>query len=163
MNETATFFFKGDSLGCNKQQMNYKSFFQAWLELYVGLHFNFRIICRHAARTGEVTNKKWFIEDGARHHSINHIFRFLEEDFVNRLFELDYCNFIDSGLEWPPYLLDLNAFDYLWWGALKNCLYQKIPRHWMYGFLSRGFFFCFTHFFLIYRVFQKGLPNFEMT
>ncbi|GBN39133.1 hypothetical protein AVEN_120978-1 [Araneus ventricosus] len=48
---------------------------------------------------------EWFMQDGARPHSTEKVFRFLDEYFGNTVIELDY-----PGMDWPPYSPDLHRF-----------------------------------------------------
>ncbi|GBL89448.1 hypothetical protein AVEN_87797-1 [Araneus ventricosus] len=70
---------------------------------------------------------EWFIQDGARPHRREKVFRFLNEYFGNRVIALDYTKFTGTGMYWPPYSLDLTPCDYVLWCALKDTVYGNHP------------------------------------
>lgn len=69
----------------------------------------------------------WFMQDGARPHRTDKVFRFLHEYFGNRVIALDYPQFTDTGIAWPPYSPDLTPCDFFLWGALKDTVYRNNP------------------------------------
>ncbi|GBL80666.1 hypothetical protein AVEN_225321-1 [Araneus ventricosus] len=66
---------------------------------------------------------EWFIQDGARPHRTEKVFRFLDEYFGNRVIALDYPKFTGTGKNWLPYSPDMTPCDYFLWGALKDTVY----------------------------------------
>ncbi|GBL83076.1 hypothetical protein AVEN_165303-1 [Araneus ventricosus] len=70
---------------------------------------------------------EWFMQDRARPHCTEKVFRFLDEYFGNRVIALDYLKFTGTGMDWPPYLPDLTPCDYFLWGALKDTVYGNHP------------------------------------
>ncbi|GFU18075.1 uncharacterized protein TNCV_1446341 [Trichonephila clavipes] len=50
---------------------------------------------------------EWFMQDGARPHRTEQVFRFLDEYFGNRVIALEYPKFTGAGMDWPPYSPDL--------------------------------------------------------
>ncbi|GFY16767.1 uncharacterized protein TNCV_4337681 [Trichonephila clavipes] len=50
---------------------------------------------------------EWFMQDGARPHRTEQVFRFLDEYFGNRVIVLEYPKFAGAGMDWPPYSPDL--------------------------------------------------------
>ncbi|GBM86682.1 hypothetical protein AVEN_104287-1, partial [Araneus ventricosus] len=70
---------------------------------------------------------EWFIQDGARPHRTEKVFRFLDEYFGNRVIALDYPKFPGTEMHCPPYSPDLIPCDYLLWGALKDTVYENQP------------------------------------
>ena len=60
------------------------------------------------------------MQDGARPHRTADVFEGLNEHFSDRIIELDYPSHLQGGIEWPPYLPDLNSCDYYLWGYLKR-------------------------------------------
>ncbi|GFX86700.1 uncharacterized protein TNCV_1408981 [Trichonephila clavipes] len=69
---------------------------------------------------------EWFMQDGARPHRTEQVFRFLEY-FGNRVIALEYPKFTGAGMDWPPYSPDLTPCDYFLWGTLKDTVYSKHP------------------------------------
>ncbi|GFV64765.1 uncharacterized protein TNCV_3275361 [Trichonephila clavipes] len=67
------------------------------------------------------------MQDGARPHRTEQVFRFLDEYFGNRVIALEYPKFTGAGMDWPQYSLDLTPCDYFLWGALKDIVYSKHP------------------------------------
>ncbi|GBN62098.1 hypothetical protein AVEN_238128-1 [Araneus ventricosus] len=67
------------------------------------------------------------MQDGARPHRTEKVFRFLDEYFGNRVIALDYPKFTGTGMDWPPYSPDLTPCDYFLWGALKETVYGNHP------------------------------------
>ncbi|GBN94833.1 hypothetical protein AVEN_207844-1 [Araneus ventricosus] len=66
---------------------------------------------------------EWFIQDGARPHRTEKVFRFLDEYFGNRVIALDYPKFTGTGMDRPPYSPDLTPCDYFLWGRIeRHCL-----------------------------------------
>ncbi|GBM79190.1 hypothetical protein AVEN_209519-1 [Araneus ventricosus] len=57
---------------------------------------------------------QWFMQDRARPHRTEKVFRFLDEYFGNRVIALDYPKFLYTGtrMDWPPYWPDLTPCDY---------------------------------------------------
>ncbi|GBO34110.1 hypothetical protein AVEN_196118-1, partial [Araneus ventricosus] len=55
---------------------------------------------------------EWFMQDGARPHRTEQVFRFLDEYFGNRVIALEYPKFTGAGMDWPPYSPDLTPCDY---------------------------------------------------
>ncbi|GFT19222.1 uncharacterized protein TNCV_303401 [Trichonephila clavipes] len=70
---------------------------------------------------------EWFMQDGARPHRTEQVFRFLDEYFGNRVIALEYPKFTGAGMDWPPYSPDLTPCDYFLWGTLKDIVYSKHP------------------------------------
>ncbi|GBN75338.1 hypothetical protein AVEN_6332-1 [Araneus ventricosus] len=70
---------------------------------------------------------EWFMQDGARPHRTEKVFRFLDEYFGNRVIALDYPKFTGTGMDCPPYSPDLTPCDYFLWGALKDIVYGNHP------------------------------------
>ncbi|GBM19052.1 hypothetical protein AVEN_172514-1 [Araneus ventricosus] len=70
---------------------------------------------------------EWFMQDGARPHHTEQVFRFLDEYFGNRVIALEYPKFTGAGMDWPPYSPDLTPCDYFLWGTLKDIVYPKHP------------------------------------
>ncbi|GFR07922.1 t-complex protein 1 subunit delta [Trichonephila clavata] len=67
--------------------------------------------------------------DGARSHRTADVFEVLNEHFSDRIIGLDYPSHFQGGIEWPPYLPDLNPCDYYLWGYLKSKLWQTSPTN----------------------------------
>ncbi|GFW20889.1 uncharacterized protein TNCV_1051101 [Trichonephila clavipes] len=65
------------------------------------------------------------MQDGARPHRTEQMFRFLDENFGNRVIALEYPKFTGAGMDWPPYSPDLTPCDYFLWGTLKDIVYSK--------------------------------------
>ncbi|GBN37906.1 hypothetical protein AVEN_265072-1 [Araneus ventricosus] len=55
---------------------------------------------------------EWFMQDEARPHRTEKVFRFLGEYFGNRVIALDYPKFTGTGMDWSPYSPDLIPCDY---------------------------------------------------
>ncbi|GFW12757.1 uncharacterized protein TNCV_3884671 [Trichonephila clavipes] len=70
---------------------------------------------------------EWFMQDGARPHRTEQVFRFLDEYFGNRVIALEYPKFTGAGTDCPPYSPDLTPCDYFLWGTLKDIVYSKHP------------------------------------
>ncbi|GFT50691.1 uncharacterized protein TNCV_567891 [Trichonephila clavipes] len=70
---------------------------------------------------------EWFMQDGARPHRTEQVFRFLDEYFGNRVIALEYPKFTGASMDWPPYSSDLTPCDYFLWGTLKDIVYSKHP------------------------------------
>lgn len=70
---------------------------------------------------------EWFMQDGARPHRTEQVFRFLEEYFGNRVIALEYPKFTGAGMDWPPYSPDLTPCDFFLWGTVKDMFYPKHP------------------------------------
>ncbi|GBN76795.1 hypothetical protein AVEN_45065-1 [Araneus ventricosus] len=70
---------------------------------------------------------EWFIQDGARPHRTEKVFRFLDQYFGNRVIALHYPKCTGIVMDCPPYSPDLTPFDYLLWGALKDTVYGNPP------------------------------------
>ncbi|GBO07358.1 hypothetical protein AVEN_34531-1 [Araneus ventricosus] len=70
------------------------------------------------------------MQDGARPHCIEQVFRFIDEYFGNRVIALEYLKFTGAGMDWPPYSPDLTPCDYFLWGTLKDIVYPSIPPRW---------------------------------
>ncbi|KFM66589.1 hypothetical protein X975_14119, partial [Stegodyphus mimosarum] len=70
---------------------------------------------------------EWFMQDGARPHRTDYVFRFLHEYFLNRVAALDYPQFTDAGIIRSPYSPDLSPCDFFLWGALKDTVYRNNP------------------------------------
>ncbi|GBL88896.1 hypothetical protein AVEN_158995-1 [Araneus ventricosus] len=70
---------------------------------------------------------KWFMQDGARPHRTEKVFRFLDEYFENRVIALDYPKFTATGMDWPPYSPNLTPCDNFLWGALKDTVLGNHP------------------------------------
>ncbi|GBM44773.1 hypothetical protein AVEN_164928-1 [Araneus ventricosus] len=70
---------------------------------------------------------EWFIQDGARPHRAEKVFRFLHEYFGNRVIALDYPKFTGTGMVWLPYSSDLTPCHYFLCGALKDTVYGNHP------------------------------------
>ncbi|GBM26475.1 hypothetical protein AVEN_206164-1 [Araneus ventricosus] len=70
---------------------------------------------------------EWFMQDWARPHRTEKMFRFLDEYFGNRVIALDYPKFTGPGMDWPPYSPDLTPCDYFLCGALKDTVYGNHP------------------------------------
>ncbi|GBM59114.1 hypothetical protein AVEN_255654-2 [Araneus ventricosus] len=67
------------------------------------------------------------MQDGARPHCTENVFRFLDEYFGNRIIALDYPKFTGTGMDCPPYSPDLTPCDYFLWGELKDTVYGNHP------------------------------------
>ncbi|GBN75476.1 hypothetical protein AVEN_190955-1 [Araneus ventricosus] len=50
---------------------------------------------------------EWFMQDGARPHRTEKVFRFLDEYFGNRVIALDRPKVTGTGMDCPPYSPDL--------------------------------------------------------
>ncbi|GBM12636.1 hypothetical protein AVEN_46129-1 [Araneus ventricosus] len=70
---------------------------------------------------------EWFMQDEARQHHTEKVFRFFDEYFGNRVIALDYPKFTGAGMDWPPYSPDLTPCEYFLWGALKDTVYGNHP------------------------------------
>lgn len=70
----------------------------------------------------------WFQQDGARPHRTDEVFEVISEYFGNRVMALDYKEFNEEGIDWPPYSPDLNPCDFFLWGYLKDRVYANRPR-----------------------------------
>jgi len=69
----------------------------------------------------------WYMQDGARPHRTDEVFEFLQEHFGTRVIGLDYPNYAQGGVEWPPYSPDLNPCDFFLWGYIKDRVYRRAP------------------------------------
>ena len=67
------------------------------------------------------------MQDGARPHRTDKVFRFLHEYFGNRVIVLDYLQFTDTGKAWPPYFADLSPCDFFQSSSLKDAVYRNNP------------------------------------
>lgn len=67
------------------------------------------------------------MQDGARPHRAEQVFRFLDEFFRNRVIALYYPKFSDAGMDWPPFSPDLTPCIYVLGGTLKHNVYQNHP------------------------------------
>ncbi|GFT65569.1 uncharacterized protein NPIL_536621 [Nephila pilipes] len=92
------------------QKRHFKIFFQ--LQMITSERFvtNLELVATQIAL--EDLGIYWFIQDGARRHRTEKMYRFLYEYFENRIIELEYPKFIGTGVNWPPCLTDLTPYDY---------------------------------------------------
>ncbi|GBN72554.1 hypothetical protein AVEN_123377-1 [Araneus ventricosus] len=67
------------------------------------------------------------MQDGARPHPTEKVFRFFDEYFGNKVIALDYPKFTGTGMDWPPYSPDLTPCDYFLWDALNDTVYGNHP------------------------------------
>ena len=68
------------------------------------------------------------MQDGAAPHHTQDVFEALHKVYDTRVIGLGYPKFARGGLEWPPYSPDLNRFDFLFWGYIKDHCYAESPQ-----------------------------------
>ena len=77
-----------------------------------------------AARMGKIDGF-WFMQDGARPHRTDPVFRAINEVFGSRIIGLGSTDRFLGSIDWPPYSPDLNPCDFWLWGYLKDFVYKE--------------------------------------
>ncbi|GFW82056.1 DDE_3 domain-containing protein [Trichonephila clavipes] len=72
---------------------------------------------------------EWFMQDGARPHRTEQVFRFLDEYFGNRVIALEYPKFTGAGMDLPPYSPGLIAYDFFFVGNIERHCLLEASRH----------------------------------
>ena len=70
----------------------------------------------------------WFMQDSTMPHHIKDVFDSIFDCFNTRVIGLNYLEFANGGLEWPPYSPDLNPLDFFLWDYLKDKVYENNPE-----------------------------------
>jgi hypothetical protein len=82
----------------------------------------------HLLATGLPLQTQWFMQDGARPHTVNVVLDFLQDAFDSRVISNRFPDRFASRQNWPPNSPDLNPCDYFLWGFLKEKLFPKKPQ-----------------------------------
>jgi hypothetical protein len=86
----------------------------------------------HLLATGFPLQTQWFVQDGARQHTVTVVLDFLHDTFDLHVISNRVPDCFACGQNWPPNNPDLNPRDYFLWGFLKETILfyflQKKPQ-----------------------------------